>query len=141
MSDQHITEITNDPNANGGAQNEFAIADTWFIDNYNAGDWNGAAGNLAQFYSDTSGSQVTLNISAIGNITVSHASFKDINVVGGIIYIDATCVNLGNNTNIVMAASMFVSSLPDGVFYVDTLGNLIYKKLYLFNSSTVINLS
>jgi hypothetical protein len=105
VADQHIYELTNDPYS-GLCENEFAIAYTWIIDTYSSGDWNGILGNLVKFYSDTSGSQATINLSAIGNINVSYVSFKDINFINGIVYADETCQNLGDNSGIVFAHSI-----------------------------------
>jgi len=96
MSVNHITELICSP----GSNNQFAIADTWAIDSYVSGDFNGVSGNLVNFYSDTPGSQATIDISTIGNIYVSYVSFQDIKFVGGTVYADSTCVNLGDNSGI-----------------------------------------
>jgi hypothetical protein len=98
MTTNHIPELICYP----GAQNEFAIADIWAIDAYTPGEWNGVLGNLVQFYSDTPGQQVTIDISAIGIIFVSYVSFQDIKFIGGTVYADSiTCDNLEDNDGIV----------------------------------------
>jgi hypothetical protein len=95
MAINHIVELICDP----GSQNDFAIADTWVIDSYNSGDWTGTTGNLVIFDSDTPGSPVSVDISAIGIIYVSYFSAQDINFVGGTVYYDSTCTNVSGNTN------------------------------------------
>ncbi len=92
----NIPELTCDP----GSNNQFAIADTWVIDSYVPFEWNGTADNLVNFYSDTPGSQATIDISAIGNIYVSYVSFQDIKFIGGTVYADSTCVNVSDNSGI-----------------------------------------
>jgi hypothetical protein len=103
MADQHIPRIICDP----GAENEFAISEKWFIDDYVAGDWNGAAGSVTQWYSDTIGSQADIVAPAVpGGIHVSHTSWKDIKNTGALIYADdGTSFDLGNNSGIVFPAS------------------------------------
>ncbi len=97
MATNYIAELTCDP----GSQNQFAIANTYVIQGFTPGEWSGTSGNLVYFYSDTPGSQVTIDISAITTIYVSYASFQDINFVGGTVYTNSTCVNLGDNSGIV----------------------------------------
>ena len=96
MPTNYISELICSP----GSQNQFAIADTWVIQGFTPGDFTGTLGNLVYFYSDTPGSQVTIDISAITTIYVSYASFQDINFTGGTVYADATCINLGDNSGI-----------------------------------------
>jgi hypothetical protein len=99
MAIQHIPEIINDPTL-GVPENEFAIADTWVIDSYTQNAWNGNYINVAEFYSDTSGSQATISLSAIGNVWVSYAGFKDINFIDGTVYCNSSCINRGNTSGI-----------------------------------------
>ena len=107
MADQHITGITNDP-LDGACNNSFGTSSTWIIDSYTPGEWDGVAGTLCSFYSETSGVQATLNISAIGDISVKFVSFTDINVIGGTITADQDSIDGGNYTNI-----DFIHALPD----------------------------
>jgi hypothetical protein len=93
----HIPELICDP----GSENEFAIENTWIIDLYNIGDWNGIAENLVKFYSDTPGSQATIDLSSIGNVYATYISFQDINFINGTVYASLTCVNVSNNSGIV----------------------------------------
>ena len=105
MSINHIPELTCYP----GAQNEFTVADTWVIDSYVPGEWDGTSGpgNLVYFYSDTSGQQTTIDISAFGDVYVSYVSFQDVNFVGGTIHADSgTCVGIdANNSGIFWSAT------------------------------------
>lgn len=109
MAEQHITELVNDPTA-GPCEQEFSIADTWYIDDYTSGDWNGALGNIAEFYSDTSGSSAILDISAFGDIYVSYVGFKDITISGGTVYCDTTCLDHGGNTGIIFNKTVTMST-------------------------------
>ena len=104
MSTQHIPELINDPSS-GPCLNEFGISDIWVIDSYNPGDWNGIISNISLFYSDTPGYQFTLDLSNIGNVSVSYCNFQDVNVIGGIIFADETCSDLGNTSGISWAMS------------------------------------
>ena len=96
MATVHIPELTCDP----GSNNNFAIANTWVIDSYTPFEWNGITSDLVNFYSDTPGSQATIDISAIGDIHVSYISFKDIKFIGGTVYADSTCINVSDNSGI-----------------------------------------
>lgn len=105
MAEQHIPQITNDCSS-GIVENEFAIADTWIIDAYVAGEWNGNSTYKAYFYSDTSGTQATISLSSIGDIYTSYCDFTDINFVSGIVYADSTCTwEDQNNSGIVLYAA------------------------------------
>lgn len=99
MADQHIPQIVCDP----GAENEFAVADRWFIDAYNAGDWDGAIGSPTVWESDTPGVQAEIVAPVVpGDIHVSHTVWQDINNTGALIYADdGTSVDGGNNFGIV----------------------------------------
>lgn len=99
MPTQHITRLQCDANT----QNQFAIAYTWVIDNYTIGDWNGTAGNLVQFFSDTPGTPAIINLTTIGNINVSYVSFQDISFINGTVYADSTCTNVSGNSGIAWA--------------------------------------
>jgi hypothetical protein len=129
MANQHISRLINDPSS-GLCENVFAIADTWIIDAYTPGDWNGAAGNLAKFYSDTPGSQATIDISAIGSLNVSYCDFKDIKFTGATVYADLTCTgNTANNSGIVFSlAPAPFNPLKPAMFYV-TMGGNLYLEL------------
>jgi hypothetical protein len=101
MSTNHITELQCDP----GSQNEFAIAYTWAIDSYTIGDWNGAVGNLVQFFSDTPGTPAIIDLVAIGNVYVTYVSFQDISFINGTVYASSTCTNVSDNSGIVWSIS------------------------------------
>jgi hypothetical protein len=105
MAIQHIPELINDPTS-GPCENEFAIADTWVIDAYTPGDWNGNSINISSFFSDTPGSQATIDLSSIGNVHVSYCSFKDINFTGATVYAGPTCTGRFSNNNGIIFASV-----------------------------------
>lgn len=89
MATIHIAGITNDP----GAVNDFNAGDTYIIDSYTPGEWNGVEGNLCVFKSSTPGVRAIIDISAIGAFAVQYIDFTDIDVVGGFqITADETCV-------------------------------------------------
>jgi hypothetical protein len=77
--DQHIPQLTCLP----GAENEFSIADKWYIDTYESGDWNGESGNLVSFFSDTPDTQAEIVAPASPSpITVYNSIWTDINNTG-----------------------------------------------------------
>lgn len=104
MAEQHIV-IENDPTQGIQCLNEFAIADTWYIDSYTEDTWNGIAGNLSRFFSDTSGSQATLDLSLCGDIgsgtnPLEYVDFDDINFTGGYVYANyKTCTGKSDNNS------------------------------------------
>jgi len=110
MAEQHIPQITNDCSS-GIVENEFAIADSWVIDAYVGGEWNGNSTYKAYFYSDTSGTQTTVSLGTIGDVYTSYCDFRDINFVSGIIYADSTCTWAEqNNSGIIL----YIAPIPSG---------------------------
>jgi hypothetical protein len=158
MAIQHIPEIINDPTL-GVPENEFAIADTWVIDSYNLNDWNGNYVNVAEFYSDTSGSQVTISLSAIGNISVSYVGFQDINFIDGTVSASRS-FDRGNNSGIVFLSASggetYINTMMNGsavkilrlymdgmcyISYIDSNNNLKVDRRYFDNSDNIVGLS
>jgi hypothetical protein len=106
MAIKHIPQITSDlTTTDTYVEWEFGIADTWIIDLYVPGEWNGSSSKLVKFYSDTPASQTTIDLSTIGNVSVSYIDFKDIAFVNGTVYADSTCTGINqNNSGIVWGA-------------------------------------
>lgn len=95
MATIHIASLSCAP----GTTNDFKAGDTYIIDGYTAGEWNGTDGNLVKFLSDTPGSRATIDITAIGNFSVSYIDFKDVAIIGGTITADITCVGRDANND------------------------------------------
>ena len=96
MATINIAGISNDP----GAVNDFNAGDTYVIDSYTPGEWNGVEFNLCVFRSSTPGVRAFLDISAIGAFAVQYIDFKDIEIIGGFeITADSTCVGKTQNNH------------------------------------------
>lgn len=94
MATQTIPRLELDP----GDVVDFLAGDTYVIEAYTDGDWNGSSGNLVSILSSESGTAVNIQIPA--DISVSYVSFKDCAVTGGTIAADATCIDGGGNSGI-----------------------------------------
>jgi hypothetical protein len=136
MANQHISELSCDPDS----ENEFAISSEWIIDTYIPNEWNGIAGNLVKFYSDTPGSKATIDLTTIGNVSLRYVNITDIAFIGGIVKVDSTCVVSNSsgiiystssdtilNTNLFGSASQIVKQIRNGSqyypIYIDTATN------------------
>lgn len=107
MTTIHISSILCDP----GASNDFNTGDTYVIDGYTPGEWDGTIGNLVKFLSGAA--FATIDITAIGNITVSYMYFTNITFIGGTVNAtDGTSVDGGGNAGIV-----FPSVASGGQFF------------------------
>jgi hypothetical protein len=96
-----------------GAENEFGTTDTYQIQSYAVGDWDGILGSTVKFYSNTPGAQATIDLSVCGNIgstvaPLEYVDFTDIKFTGASVYARAkTCSGQisGNNSGIIWVGS------------------------------------
>ena len=105
----YLPEISNTP----GDQIEFIVGNTYILQAYNNGDFDGDVLNHCNFFSDTPGTPAILDLFLVGNITVYYCDFTDIYVVNGVI----TCINGtngGDTNNIIFSYTNYKS-----LVYVD----------------------
>jgi hypothetical protein len=117
----HISRLICDP----GSENEFDSSNSYVFDAYEREDFDGELGDLVYFYSDIPGTQVILDLSTIGDISVSFIDFQDINFINGTVYVDNTCVWEGQNNSGIIPISV---------------ANSIYQGTVRFDESKKINL-
>lgn len=95
MTTEYLPEIANEP----GDQVEFVASNTYILEEYVAGDFDGNSTSHCLFFSDTPGSPSTLDLSLVGDITVQYCDFQDITVINGTIT-DVGGIDNGNNIGI-----------------------------------------
>jgi hypothetical protein len=88
-----------------GSTQEFTAGDTYVLQEYVNGDWNGYSSAHTIIQSDTSGSYSTLDLSAVGNLTMSYTDFQDIYVINGTITTAGGLDNGGTSGIIFTSAS------------------------------------
>jgi predicted butyrate kinase (DUF1464 family) len=79
MSTIHLPEISNE----SGDVIELGSGNTYILDVYTDGDFDGTQNKHSLIKSDTYGSTVILDLSVVGNITVRYCDFSNINIING----------------------------------------------------------
>jgi len=81
----------------------WTVADTHRATVYVANDWCGTPGKFVSFLSNVPGTMTIIDLSIVGNLSLSYVNFKDISFVNGIVTTDKTCLNGGNTSGVVWA--------------------------------------
>ena len=122
MSTIHLPEISNE----SGDVIELGSGNTYILDVYTDGDFDGTQNKHSLIKSDTYGSTVILDLSVVGNITVRYCDFSNINIINGTV----TFIGGDNYNQIVTILK------GNSVIYLDSSNNLIINKRWIMDTIT-----